>query len=73
MDLWGAIYVGGLVGCRRGGQKMPEYQLPLSTPPFKGVLHLIDPSEHHLALSWPEVLIPAQPAVLSSVGEVHQP
>ena len=26
MDLWGAIYVGGLVGCRRGGQKMPEYQ-----------------------------------------------
>ena len=47
--------------------------VPQGTSAFKGVLHLIDLSEHHLALSWPKVLIPAQPAVLSSVGEVHQP
>ena len=56
---------------------MSGRRLPLSTPPFKGVSDLIDLSEHHLALSWPKVLIPAQPqaasAVLSSVGEVHQP
>ena len=40
---------------------------PLKIPAFKGVSDLIDLSEHHLALSWPEVLIPAQPQAASAV------